>query len=134
MGSLPTIKRVLADDFPTQETWIGTLLYPLNLLLNTIYSNLNNGLTLSQNCLAQVKTLAISGSSPSTSFLYPFGGVQAPVGVSIVQCLQADAPAAGFTAPVTCTWSYAAGVVSINSVTGLVAGHSYNCTFIVWGG
>lgn len=132
MGSLPPIKRFLTEDFPTQASWIGNLLYPLNLFFNTVYSNLNNGLTLSQNMLAQVKTISISGSSPTTSFPWKFSS--APIGVTLVNIVQTDGTPAVITNATTCAWSYAAGVVTINNVTGLNSAHQYSATFIVWGG
>lgn len=134
MGALPTIKRFLAEDYPTESGWINNLLYPLNLLLNTIYSNLNNGLTLSQNSLAQVKTISITGQNPTTTFNWNFSTVQAPVGVIVVNCVQTDSPVSTITQAVTCAWSYSGGVISILNVTGLNKSHSYSVTFIVWGG
>lgn len=133
MGQLPTIKRFLSEDFPTEASWIGTLLFPLNLLLNTIYANLNNGLTISQNMLAQVKTLSVSGSSPTTTFNWNYPNAQ-PIGITLVQCLQTDSPAKVITAATSVAWSYAGGVITINNVAGLSSGHTYSCTFIVWGG
>lgn len=134
MGSLPTIKRFLTEDYPSEASWIGTLLYSLNLLLNTVYSNLNNGLTIAQNMQAQVKTLSVSGLNPTTSFNWNYPNIGAPIGVSVVQCLQTDAPISVVTNPVTAAWSYTGGVISINNVTGLSSAHTYSCTFIVWGG
>ena len=226
MGGLPVFRRFLAEDYSSQSSWIGPLLYGLNLILNTLYSNLNNGLTIQQNMLAQTKTLPIKGDSPKTTIPWPFNS--SPIGVTLVQTLQTDTPnistptvtASGTTsldnkstynqtftgsatqtinlppantlatnsqfqitnrstafltlndgsgvliqliapgcqsivtvtnigsiagtwvnctsgiipnAP-TCDWSYSAGVVSINNVTGLNAAHVYNCTFVVWGG
>src|ERR1019366_4765261 len=122
MGALPTIKRFLTEDFPKQADWIGTLLYPLNLLLTTIYSNLNNGLTLAQNSLAQINTLSVSGSSPSTTFLWKFSSN--PVGVLVI-----SATGGLISGAVTCQWSYSAGIITITTVSGLVAGNNYNVTF-----
>lgn len=132
MGALPTIKRFLSEDFPSQASWIGTLLYPLNLLLTTIYSNLNNGLTLGQNCLAQINTVSISGFSPQTSFLWKFSSN--PIGVSVVNTVQTNSPGTPIMSPVNCQWTYSAGVLTITNVTGLTPGNTYNITFIVWGG
>lgn len=134
MGALPTIKRFLAEDFPSESSWISTLLYPLNLLLNTLYSNLNNGLTFQQNILSQVKTLSIIGSAPTTTFNWGFQNVQAPIGLIVLQCLQTDAPAAVITAAVSVSWSYSAGVISIDNVAGLNSSHTYSVTFLVIGG
>lgn len=133
MGALPTIKRFLVEDYPSEASWIGTLLYPLNLLLNTIYSNLNNGLTIQQNMLGQLKTLTVSGASPSTKFNWNFPG-QTPAAVIIGQCLQTDAPASVITSAVSVAWSYSAGVISIDNIAGLNSSHTYSVTFVVFGG
>jgi len=133
MGMLPTIKRFLIEDYPSQASWIGSLLYPLNLLLNTIYANLNNGLTIGQNMLAQVNTLSISGSSPTTSYLWKFSSGGAPIGVFVI-----NAAATSATAPilgaVSCQYTYNAGVITITNVTGLTPGNTYNITFVTLGG
>lgn len=132
MGQLPTFRRFLAEDYSSQSAWIGPLLYGLNLILNTLYSNLNNGLTLAQNHLAQIKTISVTGLTPTTSFSWNFKSN--PVGVSVVSTVQTDGTPAPVTLAVTCDWSYAAGVVSINNVTGLNTAHTYSITFIIWGG
>lgn len=134
MGSLPTIKRFSLDDYPKEEqSWISTLLSPLNLLLTTIFSNLNNGLTIAQNMQAQIKISSISGASASTSIPWNFSKIGAPIGVSIINtvCTSSTTP---ITAPVTCQWSYSAGTIAISQITGLISGNTYNITFIVWGG
>ena len=129
MGTLPAIKRFAAEDYPTQGAWIGPLLYSLNLLLTTIYSNLNNGLSISQNMQAAVNTIAVSGQQASTSFTWKFSKIAAPIGVQIVQCLNGSTPV-----PLPqITWSYASGSVTISNISGLTAGQTYTCTFITWG-
>lgn len=133
MGTLPAIKRFLVDDFPDQANWIGTLLYPLNLLLNTIYANLNNGLTIAQNMQAQVATLPITGASPSTTIQWKFSGVGAPIGVQVVNIVLATGSSSANLGAVSCQWNYSAGVITISNITGLNSSNSYNVTFIVWG-
>lgn len=132
MGALPTIKRFVTEDYPSEASWIGTLLYSLNLLLTTVYSNLNNGLTVGQNMLAMITTQSISGYTPSTSFLWKFGSN--PVGVQVINTVQTNSPVVPITVAVGCQWSYSAGVVTITNVTGLVPGNTYNVTFQVIGG
>lgn len=134
MGLLPTIKRFVVDDFPDQASWIGTLLYPLNLLLNTIYSNLNNGITIAQNMVAQVATLPITGSSPTTSIQWKFSTISAPIGITVVNVVQTAGSGSVILGAVSCQWSYNAGTISISNITGLNSANSYNITFIVWGG
>lgn len=134
MGALPAIKRFVTEDYPSQTAWIGSLLYPLNLLLNTIYTNLNNGLTVKQNMVGDIKTLSVSGATPVTSFPWKFS--TAPVGVNVINAAQTDGTPTPITSAVSCagSWSYNAGVITINNVTGLNSAHTYNITFHVIGG
>jgi|ERR1019366_4289642 hypothetical protein len=129
MGALPTIKKFLTDDFPGQASWIGNLLYPLNLLLNTVYSNLNNGLTFSQNLLGQVNSLSVTGANPTTTFNYKFSGQGSPAAVWI----GAISGSPALTAAVSISWSYSAGTVSV-TVQGLPKSGTYNITFLTSGG
>lgn len=132
MAQLPVIKRFSTEDFPGQKDWIGTLFYPLNLILTTLYSALNNGLTISQNLQAQTVALSVAGSSPSVSFPYKYSPA-IPLGVSVVSVVQTNTPAVNLTAAVGCLWTYSSGVVTV-TCQGLDASSTYNVTFVVWGG
>jgi hypothetical protein len=129
MAALPTIKRFDLSDYPTQASWISNLLYPLNLLLTTIYAALNNGITFGQNMLGQINTLSVKASAPTTTFLYKFSGQGAPQAV-FVGNVQGGTPSGA----VTCTWSYNSGTITITNVTGLGTSGTYNITFVVIGG
>lgn len=132
MANLPVIKRFLVDDFPGEQSWIGNLFYPLNLLLNTIYSALSNGLTLAQNSLAQIKTLPVSGNNPVVSFPYAFSPAT-PIGILVLNVSQTNSPLVPLTTAVGCTWTYVSGILAV-TVQGLQAGQTYNVTFYVVGG
>lgn len=88
-------------------------------------------MTLTQNVMAQVKTLSVSGSSPSVSFPYSFSP-NAPIGVSIINVVQTSTGSVTPSA-VSCTWTFSNGSVTI-SVQGLATSATYNLSFIVWGG
>lgn len=131
---LPAIKRFMTDDYPTQTSWIGNLLYPLNLMLNTLYQGFNNGLTINQNMLGQITTLSVTGSKPTTSFAYKWAGQGAPVSVLVGGYSLASGTATPITSTVGVQWTYSAGTIAA-TVTGLPNNsNSYNVTFQVHGG
>lgn len=132
MAKLPPIKRFLTEDFPKQADWIGNLFYPLNLLITTIYGALNNGITLKENCMTQVKTLSVTGASPSVSFPYQYSP-QIPIGIVIASVVQTNTPAVTLTVAVGCQFTVSSGVITA-TVKGLDASSVYDVTFIVWGG
>lgn len=127
MGALPAIKKFLVDDYPSESKWIGTLLYPLNLLLNTVYQNLNNGITFAQNMLGQINTLSVNGLNPTTSFQYNFKSQGNPVAVWIGNIQPAP------TSVYSMTWVYNAGTVQV-TLQGLPTTGTYSITFLTSGG
>ncbi len=132
MATLPIIRRFLTEDFPDQAAWIGKLFYPLNLLLNTIYSALSNGLTVQANMLAQVKTLPVTGNSPVVTFPYQFAPAT-PIGILVLNVSQTNTPAVALTAAVGCTWTLTSGLLTV-TLQGLSKGQTYNVTLQVVGG
>jgi len=132
MAKLPILKRFLAEDYQSAGAWITKFLYVLNLFAGSVYAALNNGLTLQDNMLAQVNTVSISGSSPKTTINWSYSSK--PVGVLLINILDASSQAAIITSPTTVAWSYGAGVITINNITGLTSGKSYTATFWSTGG
>ncbi len=132
MAKLPIIKRLASEDFPTQLSWIGTLLYPVNLILTSLYQALNNGITLADNAYAQVVTVPVSGASPSVSFPYKFSPLT-PIGMVIANVVQTNSPAVTLTVAVGCLWTQNTGVLTA-TIQGLDSGSTYNITFVVFGG
>ena len=115
MATLPPIKRFLAEDFPTQTSWIGKLFYPLNLFLNATYSALNNGLTINQNTVGLVANLsslvANSSGQLTTTIKWPYTQ-SPPKGVAILSCTQNGGTTAA-NYPII-NWTYNSGIVTIN--------------------
>lgn len=132
MAKLPVVKRLLQEDMKGAGSWISKLLFPLNLFMSNVYSALNHGLTFQDNMLAQIKTLSIKGSNPTTQFPWPYSTI--PVGVSIIATVDTSALPLTVTTAVTCAWSVSAGIVSIDNITGLDSKRTYSITFLVIGG
>ena len=149
MASLPVVKSLQAQDFPTQQSWISPLLYTLNLVFGSLYSALNNGLTIGANSLAQLSTVAISKvnsayyaagptayATPATTqaVTIPWKFKSRVVGCYIVSLVDTSASPRPVILAVSCDWTYTPGTVTINSITGLDATRTYNCTFHIIGG
>jgi hypothetical protein len=132
MAKLPVIKRLLAEDLKAAGAWIVKLLYPLNQFMSSVYAALDHGITFQDNMLGDIKTLSIKGSNPTTEFLWSYAS--APVGCFVVAAFDTSSNPQTLTSAVTCAWSYNAGVISIDNVTGLDTSRTYNVTFCVLGG
>ena len=149
MAQLPVIKQLQAQDFPTQQSWIGSLLYVLNLFLGSVYAALNNGLTIAQNSIGAVvpytittaaaayyagnpTTYATAGSASVVSFPWKFN--TKPALVMLGQLTDISSSPKPVTSAVSIDWSYSSGVIIINSISGLTSTKTYSATFVVLGG
>lgn len=63
---LPNIKRILLEDFPTEQAWIGKLILPLNDFMQNVINIVNSNVSLKDNILSQTKVLKINGSTTVT--------------------------------------------------------------------
>lgn len=59
LAKIPTIRRLLVEDFPQQKSWIGRLFEPVNTFLITVINAMNNQLTIHENMLAQTDRVRI---------------------------------------------------------------------------
>lgn len=132
MAKLPILKQFLAQDYTSAGPWIQKFLYTLNLFTGSVYAALNGGLTFADNHVAQINTVPINGSDPSTSFKWKFASL--PVGVVLLNITDTSAVPADITEATTVQWSSGAGIVNINNITGLSATRTYSATFLVVGG
>lgn len=142
MSNLPPIKRLAQEDYHDQP-WIGRLLGPLNQFLQSIYAAFNNGFTMNENMIAQVKTLTIAGAVPNlangkyvTQWNWPFPATR-PVGLwigNITDISAAPIVKAVIVLPVSVAWTYGAGVIYIQNIAGLDITRTYSATFFVSGG
>ena len=60
MAVLPTIKRLVMQDYLTQQSWIGPLLLNLNGFMDSTVNAFNKSLTLAANTTSDVKILTLS--------------------------------------------------------------------------
>lgn len=57
MAKIPAINRLIVEDFPQQQSWIGKLLNPLNTFLSAAVYALTGHLTFQDNLLGQQHVL-----------------------------------------------------------------------------
>ena len=60
MSQLPQIRRLLVEDFMEQKDWISKLFTPLNSFMEGTVGVLTKGVSLVDNCTADLQTITIS--------------------------------------------------------------------------
>jgi hypothetical protein len=133
MAGLPTIRRIMREDFRDAPAWLDRLIYPLNLFLDSVYTALNKNLTFGDNIRAQIKTYQLTAGVASTNNAFTFTTTLArPQGVILLSVIQQGSTYVPLTEAVSIpSWRSSDGVVYIDSVTGLTAGQLYNVTVLV---
>lgn len=129
---LPIIKRIVAEDFPDQNSWIGKLITPLNQALDSVNKLLNKQLTFQDNFLAQVKQLEFAMSATATPLYFKCTLPVRPSGLFVVNAVESTGDSSKITGTVGVVWEYTQdGRVKINAIYGLTNGRTYTLTFVV---
>lgn len=64
MSTLPQIRRLLVEDFPTQKKWIDPLLVIFNTFTESVVDALNKNLTIKDNTTGDILKMTFSGTLP----------------------------------------------------------------------
>jgi hypothetical protein len=149
MAKLPVVKQLQTQDFASQTSWISPLIYSINLVFGAVYAALNKGITINDNCLAQINSVSITTAAsayyaagptkyatagPGSVISWTWNYSSRPVGVSLIQITDTSSTPVPVLNAVTVDFSYSGGTVIINAISGLNASKSYSATFITWGG
>lgn len=132
MGRIPTLKRLITEDFKDQKSWIGKLLQPLNQFLETVNASLDHGLTFEDNIASEIKTLTFrndTGVFP-LKFLSKLG--KKPKGLWVINAVDLEDAPSTLTTAVYADWGYNQdGQIQINNFSGLTSARNYAITLIV---
>lgn len=71
MASLPPIRKLYDNDYPSQKDWIQPFLLVMNQFINSVVTALTAQLTIVENTTSDIKTVLLS-SAPSASSPFSF--------------------------------------------------------------
>ena len=137
MARIPSIKRLVVEDFADQKSWIGKLFLILNQFLGVTVAALNRGITVNDNMAAQTTVLNIDLSQPipyPVSFLNTIPGQPRIVGVTIWNVTENSGSPATITNATSLAWTYSGNQISIQNVAGLTTGKKYFLTVACYSG
>lgn len=117
MATAPSFTKILREKFPSDLTWLGNLLTPLNSFMSDVSLALANRLTVGQNMDAELKTITCDGVYPIT---LAWGRTQKPGYGIIGKVEREDGSSVTLPAAITMVWSFnQAGEIEISDVIGL---------------
>lgn len=115
MAAVPSIRRLLLEDFPDQAEWIEKLLQPVNQYMEQSAAALR-ALTINDNMSGAIKTVELDGTLPVK---IAWSGAK-PVSVLVGNVYRSDSATFALTAAVQVQWEYdQSGSLSISAVTGI---------------
>lgn len=126
MASLPPIKRITAEDFQDQKSWIAKLLQPLNSFFDSVYTALNKNLTFGENFRAMVRTVTVDNTLTSFTPIRIASTIGRPAGLWVVGFADKAGQPQTISPAVSVDWGYENGTIIINKVAGLTLYSSVN--------
>lgn len=128
MGALPPIKRITKEDLQDAPDWITRLLYPLNLFFDSVYNNLNKGLTFTDNILSQTINFTITAGASASANTAKFTVTmkQKPEGLLLLNATLRSNNYTPIGSAVFIEWYFDGTYINITSITGLADGSIYD--------
>lgn len=133
MAKLPLIRRILREDIPDSPEWVMPILNALNQFFDSVYNALDRNLNFTENIDAQWKvfTILAGASAADNIFSFLITMRNKPRGLTLENIQQIDSNYIPITSPVFISWRVNSGQISIDAISGLTAGKSYELTVLV---
>ena len=131
---LPVIDRFQKQNYSNAPDWFTRFLNDMNQFTETVWNILNKNLTIEDNLDSQVYRMAIragaTAADNATSFITTLK--HAPQAVLVGQVTDQEAYQVPLTAAVGVQWTFSGSTISITSISGLIAGQTYNLTLVIF--
>lgn len=138
MSKLPNFKTLQASDFPDQyKDLINQLATIFNNEIQSLFSALNNGVSLAQNILCTVKDVPVvvdvNGNTTNTAnFQIDIPNMRVR-GCTVIRAVNTSNTSLFPVGGVFVSYTPGTQQVTINNVTGLIPGQQWTLTVIAWG-
>ena len=138
MSTLPTFKSLQSSDFDTQyQGLINQLALIFNNDIQSLFTALNNGVSLANNILCTVATVPITVDSSGNTTNSANFALTTPsmkiTGLTVVRVINTTNSSIYPTAAPFCSFTPASNQCTINNITGLQTGYQWSVTVIAWG-
>lgn len=131
-------RRLFYTDFPAdQQSLIQKLSIPLNSSMESLYNAMNNNVSLNDNIACTVKTITVTVdgtgkpvANGTSSFVV--GVTTAITGISVLKATDNTNNNTYPTSAPFISYSQSSTTVTINNITGLVAGDNWQLVIVAW--
>lgn len=121
MAKMPPLRRITAEDFKEQASWIEKLIQPINSYFEANSQALNKGLTIGDNFAGAIKTVELNGVFP---LAVTWGLALRPVSVLVGNVQRSDGSPTYTVATVAGTLTSGSNVITgVSSTSGIHYDH-----------
>lgn len=132
MARLSPVKRIVAEDFPDQRSWIGKLLQPLNQVFEFIATTFNRGITFTDHIACQIKEVSVLNDANAYPIKFQNTLKTKPFSVMIARASEDETSPATITNALWPAWELnQSNEIQINNISGLTANKKYKITLLV---
>lgn len=127
---IPVQQQLSRQDFPEAPNWISSLLYPLQLFMNTIVKALTNQLTLQENssCVINELTFVAAATANMNAFSFRWDLNRQPIELTMHVTRSDGTYASIYPVP---SWNLINGSIFVNGIQGLTPTVSYRIVTVV---
>lgn len=127
------IKWISKEDWPEAPAGVEKLLNPLNLVLDSLQTGLNKGITFEDNITSQIRQFSIKAGAATTDNTFSFASTKKtrPIGLMLLNVYKEQSNYAAIGQAVFVEWVFDGVNINITSITGLTNGSTYNFTVLI---
>ena len=122
-------RRFTVEEFPDQQTWIGSLLSPLNQIVQELFTGLNNNVTVADNLYQEIKQLRFTVDAATYPIKFKTKFNKQPEGLHVIYCKDSVGATSSNTPWIT--WSFNDGLMTITNITNLTTSATYTVKILI---
>lgn len=129
----PVIQRFQKQQYPGSPDWFTRFLSDLNQFTEIMWNIVNNNITPEDNLDSQIYTTQVraGATAANNAFQFQLNMNHTPTAILVGSVQDTQAYVAPLAGAVGVQWSISGQTVSIQGVSGLTSGHTYNLTLVL---
>lgn len=123
-------QKFTLESFPTQASWIGNLLSPLNTFLNDLVIQFSNNLSIADNLFQEIKEIRFKNETNEFPLRFRTKFNVNPKGLLLIFIYDNTTSSPAALNPAI-GWEFINGEIQISSISGLTASKTYTIRLLV---
>lgn len=122
-------RKLSVEGFAEQASWLGKLLTPLNAFMGQVFTIFQNNITIEDNLFQEIKSIQFVNETSNFPLKFTTKFNKYPAFVIAGTCI--DSTNAYTSVYPLIKWTFADGVLSISSISGLTTSHVYTLKLLI---